>query len=143
MNLKNRFFYVYAAWIVNLVAMCGSLFYSNILMYPPCSLCWAQRICVYPQVLILAVGFLKKDKNVFWYSMPLLAAGLIISGYHNLLYYDFISQAISECTGGVSCTSKQVEYLGFVTIPLMSLTSLIISSILMITFKIKGKDILE
>lgn len=143
MNLKNRFFYVYAAWIVNLVAMGGSLFYSNILMYPPCSLCWAQRICIYPQVLILGVGFLKKDRNVFWYSMPLLAAGLIISGYHNLLYYDFISQAISECTGGVSCTSKQVEYLGFVTIPLMSLTSLIISSALMIIFKLKGKDILE
>lgn len=139
MNLSDRFSLIYFAWIVNIVALCGSLFFSNVLMYPPCSLCWAQRICVYPLSAIFLVGFLKKDKNVFWYALPLVLTGLVISIYHNLLYYDVITEAITACTGGVSCTSKQVEYMGFVTIPLMSLTSLILTSICLFLFKKKEK----
>ncbi|MFN8943314.1 MAG: disulfide bond formation protein B, partial [Pseudobdellovibrionaceae bacterium] len=45
--------------------------------------------------------------------------------YHNLLYYGIIPDSITPCTQGISCTSKQVEYLGFITIPLLSLMSFI------------------
>lgn len=141
MKLMNRFTYIYFAWIINLVAVCGSLFFSNVLMYPPCSLCWAQRICVYPLSIIFAVGFLKKDKNVFSYALPLVLIGLVISLYHNLLYYDVIKEAITACTGGVSCSSKQVEYMGFITIPLMSLTSLIMSLGMLILFKFTSRKV--
>lgn len=141
MKITERFSYIYIAWIVNLVALCGSLFFSNILMYPPCSLCWAQRICVYPLSVIFAVGFLKKDQNVFYYALPLVLIGLVISSYHNLLYYDVITEAITACTGGVSCSEKQVEYLGFVTIPLMSLISLILSLSMLIFFKTHSRKV--
>jgi disulfide bond formation protein DsbB len=89
--------------------------------------------------LILAVGFLKKDDNVFSYAIPLVIIGWIISVYHNLLYYKIIPKAITACTSGVSCTAKQIEYLGFITIPLMALTSLTISFLLLTTFYKQSK----
>ena len=110
------------------------MFFSNVMMLPPCVLCWFQRICIFPMSIILAVGFLKKDKNVFWYALPLVSIGWIISMYHNLLYYKVIQEAISMCTSGVSCTSKQIEYIGFITIPLMALTSLTLTLICLILF---------
>ena len=129
MKVKDPFTLIYFAWIINIVSFCGSMFFSNVMMLPPCVLCWFQRICIFPMSIILAVGFLKKDKNVFWYALPLVSIGWIISMYHNLLYYKVIQEAISMCTSGVSCTSKQIEYIGFITIPLMALTSLTLTLI--------------
>ncbi len=134
MKFQDRFMYVYIAWLINIVALIGSLFYSEVLDYPPCTLCWYQRICIYPLSIILAVGFLRKDENVVWYTLPLVVIGWIISSYHNLLYFKIIPEAIKTCTSGVSCTSKQIEYLGFVTIPLMAFTALTLTFILIVLF---------
>lgn len=134
MKFKENFTLIYFAWLVNIVAFMGSIYFSNIMMLPPCMLCWYQRICIFPLSIIFAVGFLKKDGNVFWYSIPLVIIGWIISLYHNLLYYKIIPKAITACTSGISCTDKQIEYLGFITIPLMAWTSLTITAILLILF---------
>lgn len=134
MKPKDPFTLIYFAWIINIVSLTGSLYFSNVMMLPPCVLCWFQRICIFPMSIILAVGFLKKDKNVFWYALPLVCIGWVISLYHNLLYYKIIQEAISMCTSGVSCTSKQLEYMGFMTIPLMAFTSLTLTLICLIIF---------
>ena len=134
MKVKDPFTMIYYAWIINVVSFAGSMYFSNFMMLPPCVLCWFQRICIFPMSLILAVGFLKKDKNVIWYALPLVSIGWIISLYHNLLYYKIIPEAISMCTSGVSCTSKQIEYFGFITIPLMAYTSLSLTIICLIIF---------
>ena len=134
MKSKDRFTLIYTAWLLNILSFVGSMYFSNVMMLPPCMLCWYQRICIFPMSFILAVGFLKKDSNVFWYATPLAVVGWIISLYHNLLYYKIIPKAITACTSGVSCTDKQIEYLGFITIPLMALTSLTITLILLTLF---------
>ncbi len=134
MKFKDNFTFIYMAWLVNIVAFMGSMYFSNFMMLPPCMLCWYQRICIFPLSIIFAVGFLKKDTNVFWYSFPLVVIGWIISLYHNLLYYKIIPKAITACSSGVSCTDKQIEYLGFITIPLMALTALTITALLLILF---------
>ena len=134
MKPKDPFTLIYFAWIINIVSLTGSLYFSNVMMLPPCVLCWFQRICIFPLSFILAVGFLKKDKNVIWYALPLVCIGWVISLYHNLLYYKIIQEAISMCTSGVSCTSKQLEYMGFMTIPLMAFTSLTLTLICLIIF---------
>lgn len=103
-----------------LVATLGSLYFSEVLKFPPCVLCWYQRICMYPLVLILGAGIVTNDKKVIWYSLPLAAIGWIIALYHNLLYYKILPESIAPCVNGVSCTTKFVEYFGFVTIPLLS-----------------------
>ncbi len=116
--LEQRLAFLFAS-----IASLGSLFFSEILKYPPCVLCWYQRIAMYPLVFIYFGSLWFNDKKYYRYSFPLIIAGLSIAIYHNLLYYNIIPDSITPCTQGVSCTSKQLEYLGFITIPLLSLTA--------------------
>lgn len=119
---------LYIAWLQAVAAMAGSLFFSEILHYPPCVLCWYQRIAMYPLVLIIAIGIAKKDKNVALYILPLSLIGLGISIFHNLLYYNIIPEAAAPCLQGVSCTTKFIEYFGFITIPFLSMISFVVVS---------------
>lgn len=116
---------LYLSFIFSLAATFGSLYFSEILGYPPCVLCWYQRICMYPLVLIFGAAIWTEDSQFSKYTLPLSFLGLGIAIYHNLLYYGIIPDSITPCTQGISCTSKQVEYLGFITIPLLSLASFI------------------
>ena len=59
------------AWIVSLVATLGSLYLSEVSHFPPCTLCWLQRIAMYPLVIVLGVGALRDDRAVRWYALPL------------------------------------------------------------------------
>ena len=123
-NISNEL-YLYTAWIIALVATVGSLFFSEVMNLPPCVLCWYQRIAMYPLILVIGAGIILRDKNIKYYAFPLLICGLAISIYHNLLYYGILPESITPCTQGISCTSKQIEWLGFITIPLLSLTGFI------------------
>ena len=120
--MKNFFknYSLYLAWTTSLLAVIGSLYFSNVRNFPQCVLCWYQRICMYPQILILGAGIILKDKKIAFYSMPLALVGWLISVYHNLLYYKIIPENLAPCVTGVSCTTKFIEYFGFVTIPLLS-----------------------
>jgi disulfide bond formation protein DsbB len=117
------FTYAYAAFTIALVAALGSLFFGEVMKLPPCTLCWYQRICLFPLATILAVGILLRDRRVAAYCMPLVLAGLGISIYHNLLYFGVIPETLSPCTEGVSCSTRQIELLGFITIPLLALAA--------------------
>jgi len=125
---------LYIAFIQALIATLGSLFFSEVLHFPPCVLCWYQRICIYPLVIILAVCIIKKDKIVPYLVLPLSLIGLCISIYHNLLYYKIIPESIAPCTTGVSCTTKYIEWFGFITIPLLSLCALSVITVCMILY---------
>ena len=125
----------YAAWIAALVATAGSLFFSEVMELPPCILCWYQRIAMYPLVVIIGVGIIRRDARWKYYALPLALIGLAISVYHNLLYYNVIPESISPCKEGISCTTVQIEWLGFITIPLMGLTSFILVSALTVFYK--------
>jgi disulfide bond formation protein DsbB len=114
---------LYFAWIQALIAMLGSLYFSEILHFPPCVLCWYQRIAMYPLVLILPIGILARDKKVSIYALPLALAGLGIAFYHSLLYYQILPESLAPCVQGISCTTKYIEWFGFITIPLLSLVS--------------------
>jgi disulfide bond formation protein DsbB len=112
---------LYGAWVVALLATLGSLFFSEVLKHPPCTLCWYQRIFLYPLVLLLPVGILLGDRRVVHYTLPLVVVGLGFALYHNLLYYGVIPEALVPCTGGVSCSQRQISWLGFIGIPLLAL----------------------
>lgn len=130
--------FLYLSWFIAISSTAGSFFFSIFMKLPPCDLCWYQRIFMFPLVFILAVGFLTNDKNVAKYSLPLIVTGWIIAAYHNLIYYKFIATQIVPCTGGVSCTERQLDLFGFLSIPLMSLFSFTLLLILMSTYFKKG-----
>jgi len=133
---------LFAAWLISLVATLGSLFFSEVMRLPPCVLCWYQRIFMYPLVMVTTIGLLWRDPGSLRYAWPLAVGGLIIAVYHNLLYYHLIPESITPCTTGVSCTSRQIEWLGFITIPLMSLTAftLIAASLFVCQRRLRGRD---
>lgn len=112
--------YLFLAWIVAMISTLGSLFFSEVMQYPPCVLCWYQRICMYPLVAILLVGLFPVDKKVIKFSLPLVLIGMGIAFYHNLLYYKILPESASPCKLGISCTTVHLEWLGFITIPLLS-----------------------
>lgn len=105
------------------IATLASLYFSEIRHFPPCILCWYQRICMYPLVVILFVGIYRKDTKVYLTVLPLAIIGFCISLYHNLLYYKIIPEAIAPCVTGVSCTTIFIKWFGFVTIPFLSLVA--------------------
>lgn len=123
---------LYLVFLVSLMGMLGSLFFSLVWKLPPCEFCWYQRICLYPLVAISAVGIYKQDKNVFWYSIPLVIAGWLLAIYHNLLYWNIIPEAYAPCVAGVSCTTKFFEWFGFITIPFLSFSAFTFILILLI-----------
>lgn len=131
--IKNNILYI--AWLQVLAGMLMSLYFSEILKLPPCVLCWYQRIALYPLVVIIPVGILKKDKNLPLYVLPLSILGMVIALYHNLLYYGVIPENIDPCTAGVSCTTKLIEWFGFITIPLMSLAAFTLITVCMLVYR--------
>ena len=129
---------LYAAWIIALIATVGSLFFSEVMQLPPCVLCWYQRIAMYPLVVIIGVGIITRDgSRMKSYALPVCLIGLAISIYHNLLYYGILPESIAPCTTGISCTSRQIEWLGFITIPLMALVAFIAVSLCLLFYKSK------
>jgi disulfide bond formation protein DsbB len=122
-------------WTLAFIGMVGSLLLSEVMGYPPCILCWYQRIFMYSMVFVVGTGILMRDENMEYYALPLSIVGLLISIYHNLLYYGIIPESIGPCSVGVSCTLEQVTWLGFITIPLMSMmTFIVITGILLFKF---------
>ena len=76
---------MYGALLISLAAVLGSLYFSEVLKLPPCTLCWYQRVFIYPLPLILTAGILNKDYKVYNYVFPLTILGLLLSIYHVLL----------------------------------------------------------
>lgn len=114
---------IFAAWLLASVSMLGALFFGEVMQLPPCVLCWYQRICMFPLVLILAVGLFPLDLKVVRYALPLAVFGWLIAVFHMLLIAGVIPESIKPCTQGVPCSEKVIEWFGFVTIPLLSVAA--------------------
>ncbi|MSZ34037.1 MAG: disulfide bond formation protein B, partial [Actinobacteria bacterium] len=46
---------------VTTTCLLGSLYFSEIVNYKPCRLCWFQRTMMYPLAIILIIAALRKD----------------------------------------------------------------------------------
>jgi len=125
---------LFLCWLVAGVSTMGSLFFSYIMEFAPCVLCWYQRIFLFPLVLILAVGLFPLDKKVVKYALPLAAVGWLTAAYHNLLYAEIIPESIQPCSQGVSCTEEYINLFGFLSIPMLSLLSFTTIIFLLVIF---------
>ena len=114
---------LFLCWLVASISTMGSLFFSYVMEFAPCVLCWYQRIFLFPLVIILGIGLFPLDKNVVKYALPLAIAGWLTAAYHNLLYVGIIPESIQPCSQGVSCTEEYIKLFGFLSIPMLSLLS--------------------
>lgn len=114
---------LYIAFTIAFFASLISLALSEIFKLPPCVLCWYQRSMMYAIPFILGVGIIYKDKFVDRYVWPLAGIGWIVALYHTLLQWKIIPESIAPCQAGISCTTVQINYFGFMTIPFGSLVA--------------------
>lgn len=132
--------YAYAIGLtMTIFAVSGSLFYSEIAQYTPCKLCWLQRIAIFPLPLLLLVGLLRKSKDTGWFILPQVLIGLAIALFH---YTNQVWSALSPSTAPTlncstvgyapSCSEFFVMQYGYITIPMMAITTLVVSLIVAI-----------
>ncbi len=127
----------FGAWLLAAAATLGALFMSEIMGFAPCVLCWYQRIFMFPLVFILAVGLFPFDPKVVRYALPLAVGGLLVAGFHLLLTAGFIPETLTPCRQGIPCSTVQVQWLGFVTIPLLSFLAFLVINVLLIAAYLK------
>jgi len=111
---------VFTAWLVATLATLGALFMSEIMALAPCVLCWYQRIFMFPLVFILALGLFPFDPKVVRYALPLGVVGLAVAAFHLMLVAGYIPETLTPCRQGIPCSTVQIQWFGFITIPLLS-----------------------
>ncbi|SIT90736.1 disulfide oxidoreductase [Edaphobacillus lindanitolerans] len=126
-RLENSLLFI---WTVSLIATAGSLYFSEVKDFIPCEMCWFQRILMYPIVIIGAIAFVRKDFRAAAYTAALSIIGGSVSLYHyGIQKVPFLQSSAPSC-GQVSCTGAYINWLGFITIPLLALTAFIIIAVL-------------
>lgn len=125
------------AWITSIIAMVGSLFFSERMGFIPCTLCWYQRILMYPLVIFLGIAFYRNDRYVYKYILPMSILGMLISSYHYALQKIPALDQFSACTSGVPCSGQYINWFGFVTIPFLALIAFTLITIMMLFMKRK------
>jgi disulfide bond formation protein DsbB len=119
------------AWLVALVATGGSLFLSEIAHFPPCVLCWYQRVAMYPLAVLLGVAVWRRDPGIRPYGLALAGLGLPVSAYHYLLEW-FPQLEGTACDPTNPCTLVWVRLFGYVSIPLMAGTAFAVIGTLLV-----------
>ena len=126
------------SFIVALIAMLGSLFFSEIAGYEPCKLCWFQRIFMYPQVFLLALALWKKEIIVASRNSIMLSIiGAVIAGYHYLLQIGVAPELPCSATGySVACSQRFIMSFGYITIPMMAFTAFLLILVFLLSNRI-------
>jgi disulfide bond formation protein DsbB len=116
---------------VAIVATLGSLYFSEIADFPPCRLCWFQRIGMYPLAVILPIAAWRRDRQIRWYALPLAVGGGAVSIYH-VLVERFPSLESGACDLANPCSIVWVERFGYLTIPAMALSGFVLIALLLV-----------
>lgn len=117
-------FWLQLAFLISFSAVLGSMFLSQAMNLLPCELCWWQRVFMFPIPIILGVALMRKDYRVYTYGLPLVVIGALIALYHYTV--QMLPRVADTCgASAIACSEKQIELLGFITIPFGSLLSFI------------------
>jgi disulfide bond formation protein DsbB len=128
------------AWVIATIATLGSLYFSEIMGYLPCNLCWYQRILMYPLVIVLGIATARKDLNQTIYVLPITIVGMCISAYHYAMEKTSWFEHSGNICGIVPCDAEYINWFGFITIPFLALTAFTLITVILICIRIAQKD---
>lgn len=112
-------------FLISLGASLFSLVYSEIINFPPCYLCWYARVFMFPLAFLFGTALWDKDRRVVRYASSLAVAGFLVSVYHNFMYYFSGASSLPCDVSGASCYQRLVsEFGGYISIPMLSLSSI-------------------
>lgn len=123
-NLARRALYI--AWLIALVASATSLFWSMILGWLPCDLCWYERICMYPLALILGVGVFTRGAPTLRTALPFTVVGALLSVYHYLIQILPSFAKTATCSAAVPCQVADFAWFGWITPPLLAFAGFVV-----------------
>jgi len=109
--------------VITTVATLGSLYFSEVADYVPCTMCWYQRIAMYSLAAISITAAVRRETPTPYFAV-LAALGAPISIYHYLIER-FPELESGTCSTSVPCNYVWFEELGFITLPLMALTAFV------------------
>ena len=139
-QIKKPFTLLLCAWLIALCATLGALFIGEVMGQTPCTLCWYQRIAMFPLALILGIACSTNDFKIWQYALPLALIGAGIALWHSLLYAGIIPEPIVPCSrSGPSCTDANMLLLNSIPLPYLSLLSFTSISVLL-SMIAKGKN---
>lgn len=111
-------------FLLSLAVVGGSLFYSDIVGFEPCTLCWWQRVFLYPLVVIFGVGVRSGIAGVWSMVLPLTGLAGVVSLYQS--YVNLGGTSLLSCTSaGGACSRLYVSEFGYINIPTMALTAIV------------------
>lgn len=126
-------FALFLPWIIVLIATVGSLFFSEVTHKEPCTLCWYQRVIMFPLAIILGIAAFRNAYRIILYVLPLALIGLGISIYHLVLikFYD----------GGGYCAACTLTSLSPnpITFPTLSFLAFLLLNIFLFWIYLKHK----
>lgn len=117
-----RSYALWIAFVLSLAASAMTLVYSEALGFPPCPLCWWQRIFLYPQVVLFALALWKGERHIIDYSIALSILGFGVAVYHHLLQVLPSGSLPCPADGTVSCAQRLIFEFGYVTFPMMAVS---------------------
>lgn len=114
---------LFFAWLVAATATLGALYFGEVKQLPICTMCWYQRICMFPLALILPCGMFPPSRRVIGAGLALAVPGLALALFHQLLVAGVIPERIQPCSQGVPCSQTVATWFGFLTLPLLSIAA--------------------
>jgi disulfide bond formation protein DsbB len=122
---------VWAAFLLSLAGTVLTLYYSDVVGYVPCGLCWLTRVFFYPQVVLFAVALWKREKSIADYSIALSIPGAVIALYTHYLQMGGNKLLPCPASGVGDCGKRYIFEFGYVTMPMMGLSLLVLLIVLM------------
>lgn len=119
------------AFAVAATCTLGSLYYSEFADFVPCRLCWFQRICMYPLVVILGVGAWKRAPFTRLTALPFIICGIGVSTWH-FLVERFPTIEGTSCGTEIKCSVPWFTEMGFVTLAFMCLSGMALIATLLL-----------
>lgn len=127
------------AWLMACAATLGALFIGEVMGMTPCVLCWYQRIFMFPLAIILGLACFLDDRRGALYALPLAVGGAAMALYHCLLVAGIVPKAWVPCGPGPSCTEQNLEILGGIQIPWLSLAAFS-AIVLLLVFSLRKSE---
>jgi disulfide bond formation protein DsbB len=132
--MKKNWTLLLLAWLIATTATLGALFIGEVMLMTPCTLCWYQRIFMFPIAIILGIACFADDRQGAVYALALALGGLAMAGYHTLLVAGLIPKSWVPCSAGVSCADQKLEILNGIQIPWLSLVAFTALALLLTTY---------
>ena len=130
-TLSKGWLLLFSVWVLATISTLASLFFSEVVKLPVCSLCWYQRIAMYPLVVILPMALFPFDAKVTRYANVLVLFGWLTALFHVLLVAGYIPKSAQPCVQDIPCSETHLNVFGFLNMPMMSLLTFSLMALLL------------